>query len=361
MIIYLIPLFLLFLLSYLENKVDYPLFIKNKYFYLLIFSFFIFFIGFRFQIGCDWDSYNDNFDLISSSSWEKFTINRTARFYDIGYSIISKLVSYKFDFIFFVFIISSLFTIPLFLFCYQLKRVYLSLLISYPYFIIVVGMGPLRQSAAIGLFMLSLILLFKKKSTFFYLSSILSPLLHASAIIFTSLAFINFKNFTLKKNKNIFILIFIFLIVLTISLNFDWVYSKINFYFINYDGISKAKSAIFIWLINFIPMAIYITNISKFNFESIIHKVCIFFFSYEIFFLFVLLINNIIAYRFLLYSFPISIYITSQLPDVNIFKVKSNYITYSLMSLSIFSLTFWMKYANHSYCWLPYQNVFLIK
>ena len=51
MIIYLIPLFLLLLLSYLENKVDYPLFIKNKYFYLLIFSFFIF----RNQIGCDWD------------------------------------------------------------------------------------------------------------------------------------------------------------------------------------------------------------------------------------------------------------------------------------------------------------------
>ena len=97
MIIYLIPLFLLSLLSCLENKIKYHLFVKNKYFYLLILTFFIFFIGFRNQIGCDWDAYLKNFDLVSSSSWESFKI-RESGFFDIGYSTISKLISYKFGF-----------------------------------------------------------------------------------------------------------------------------------------------------------------------------------------------------------------------------------------------------------------------
>ena len=356
MIIYLIPLFLLSLLSCLENKIKYHLFVKNKYFYLLILTFFIFFIGFRNQIGCDWDAYLKNFDLVSSSSWESFKI-RESGFFDIGYSTISKLISYKFDFNILIFIISSFFTIPLFLFCYQLKRTYLSLLISYPYFIVVIGMGPLRQSVAIGFLMLSIIFLLKKKSTLFYLFSFLSGMFHSSAIIFTSLDFINLRNLNNTKYKNIFRIIFIFLIFLLIIYNFDWVYSKIYFYFFNYKGISKAKSAIFIWLINFIPMTLYITNISKFNFDKNLHKIILFFFSYELLLFFILLINKVLAYRFLLYCFPITIYITSHLPDVKIIKVKSEYISYFIMSLSIFSLVFWMKYANHSYCWLPYQNL----
>ena len=58
-------------------------------------------------------------------------------------------------------------------------------------------------------------------------------------------------------------------------------------------------------------------------------------------------------------SFPISIYIVSHLPDAQVFKVKSKYIIYTIIFLSFFSLFFWIKFANHSYCWLPYQNYFL--
>ena len=155
-----------------------------------------------------------------------------------------------------------------------------------------------------------------------------------------SLAFLNFNN---SKNKIFYIitrLIFIVGILLLIIYNFEWVFEKLYFYQKNYAGSSKANSAIFIWLINFFPMALYITNISKFNFSKIFNKVCIFFFGFEIIILFAIFLNNIIAYRFILYCFPISIYIVSHLPDVKIFKVKSEYIIYFIMSLSIFSLIF---------------------
>ena len=47
-------------------------------------------------------------------------------------------------------IYSILFSIPLFYFCSKLKRKYFSLLISYPYYIVVIGMGPIRQAASVS-------------------------------------------------------------------------------------------------------------------------------------------------------------------------------------------------------------------
>jgi len=361
MIVYLIPLFLLSLFSCLEDKPKYQTILKNKYFSFIIFFLLMFFIGLRNQIGCDWESYVYNFKFNSSLSWGDLTISRSQNIFDVGYTILSKLISYKFGFSVLIFTISILFTVPLFLFCCQIKRTYLSLLISYPYFIVVVGMGPIRQSAAIGCMIMSIIFLSQYKNNLLFISSIISSLFHVSGMIFISLAFLNFNKSTNKIFYRITKLIFIAGILVLAIYNFEWVAEKLSFYLKHYPGSSKAKSAIVIWLINFFPMALYITNISKFNFSKTFNKVCIFFFGFEIIMLITIFLNNIIAYRFILYCFPITIYIASHLPDVKISKVRSDFIIYFIISLSIFSLIFWMKYARHSYCWLPYQNLLFIK
>ena len=51
-------------------------------------------------------------------------------------------------------------------------------MISYPYFIVVVGMGPIRQAAAIGFFMLSLFAFINNKTNKFILYNFISSLLH---------------------------------------------------------------------------------------------------------------------------------------------------------------------------------------
>ena len=67
---------------------------------------------------------------------------------------------------------SILFIIPLFIFCSNLERKYLALLISYPYYIVVVGMGPIRQAACISLLMFSIILTMRKRYYSHFLVSI---------------------------------------------------------------------------------------------------------------------------------------------------------------------------------------------
>lgn len=361
MIIYYIPLIFLSSLTFLESRNRISL-IKNKYLYFLTFLFLTFFIGFRNEIGCDWDGYFENFASVNSKSWNTLFIQNNIKelgnqIYDIGYTLIIKILSYKFNFQITILILSIFFTVPLFIFCGQLKRPYLALTISYPYFFVVVGMGVIRQSIAISFLMLCIIFISNKSLNKFLLFNIFSSLFHFSAIIFSSLILIFLDSFE-KKRLNIFFAIILGSILLLLTFyNYESVFYKILAYVNPSNFYNEAKSAIVIWIINFLPITLYLKNISKFKFNKFLKRIIIFFFIFEILLFFLIFFNTTFAYRFLLYGFPISIYITSFLPDSDIVKIKSKYITFSLVSLCFISLAFWMQNANHAFCWLPYKNI----
>ena len=65
---YLVPLIFLSILALLENYKRLTYILNNKFFYSSIALFFIIFIGLRYEIGCDWESYLEMFDKFSSIS-----------------------------------------------------------------------------------------------------------------------------------------------------------------------------------------------------------------------------------------------------------------------------------------------------
>ena len=364
MIIYSIPLIFLSCLTFLESRNNKISIVKNKYLYFLTFLFLTFFVGFRNEIGCDWDGYFENFSSINSKSWNTLFIQNNIKelgnqIYDIGYTLIIKILSYKFNFQITILILSIFFTAPLFIFCGHLKRPYLGLTISYPYFIVVVGMGLIRQSIAISFLMLCLIYISNKSFNKFLLFNIFSSLFHFSAIIFSSLLLIFRDSFEKKRLNIFFTLILGSVLILLTFYNYESVFYKILAYIKPSNFYNEAKSAIVIWIINFLPITLYLTNISKFKFNNFLKKTIIFFFIFEIFLFVLIFFNTIFAYRFLLYGFPISIYITSFLPDADILKIKDKYITYSIVFLCFITLSFWLQNANHANCWLPYKNIIL--
>ena len=362
MIFYFVPLIYLSCLTFLESSNKRILINNNKYLYLLTFLFLTFFLGFRDEIGCDWEGYLENFALVNSKSWNSLFIQNIKELgnqvYDIGYTLIIKILSYKFNFQIIIFFLSFFFTAPLFIFCGQLKRRYLALTISYPYFFIVVGMGPIRQSIAIAFLMLCIIFISNRNFNKFLLFNIFSSIFHFSAIIFSSLLIIFADNFN-KKRLNIFSTIILGSILLLLTFyNYESFFDKISHYLKSYD-LYNSKSAILIWIINFLPIILYLKNISKFKFNKFLKRTIIFFFIYEIFSFFLIFFNGIFAYRLLLYGFPISIYITSFLPDLDILKIKSTHVISSIVILCFASLAFWLNNANHAYCWLPYKNIII--
>ena len=357
MFIYLLPLSLLALLAYFEVNHKFENITYNKRFYLLLFFIFIFFIGFRDNIGCDWDSYERNFKDISKLPFDDIFKNQS-NFFNIGYVTISKIISLKFDFNINIFVISSIFSGTLFYFCSKLKRTYLSLMISYPYYFIVIGMGPIRQSLAISFLMLSILFVYLNNYRNYFFSSIISSSFHHSAIFVNTLYYTLLNIFSKKRPKKFLIVSFYLVMLIFFLLSNDIILNKLLAYINEYGNkINPSKGAIFIWIINFLPSIIFLTNCQKFKLNKDIKRLLFYYSVFEIFLLPFVFINSTITYRLLLYSFPSSIFITSFIPDINLFKINEKFSYNYLIFLSFISLIIWLKYAYHAYCWLPYQNI----
>jgi len=369
MIIYFIPFTILTLLTSLENSNKLKLLIKNKYFYWTLSIPFIIFIGLRHEIGCDWNQYlmmfekYDSVNLIEIIERNFFSDHKIQELGHVFLTTISKDI-YMLNFLY-----SIIFVIPLFYFCSQIKRSYLALLISFPYYIVVVGMGPIRQAACTSLLMLSIILISRRKYYSHLFLTFTSLLIHQYSIIFNGLVLSPFlKN--IKKIRFTKINIFIIFIILSIFLyNFPSLIHKTYHYFILYKKIGSitgemiippAKSAILIWLIHFLPSFIFLRNKFQFKFNNDLNNIFLTFSILEFLLFPVIFLNSVIAYRLLLYLFPSSIYISSHLVDIKLLNFKKSYITNILISISLISLIIWLNFAFHASCWVPYKNILFI-
>ncbi len=356
MIIYLIPFFILAILTYLENIDKYKNIIYSRFFYLLIFIFFILFIGFRFEVGCDWRGYKIYYDRISSYNLTQI-IDNYQKLPEFTFLLIAKLASFKLNYYFLNLVFAILFTFPLFLFSQQIKRTYFSLMIAYPYYLIVIGMGNIRQAVCLSFLLLSIDFISKKKNNFYYFSIIFSVLTHYSSIIANSFIFLSID---IKNNKSNSFIRYLFFSVLLLILIFSFpiLLHKLRIYFNLYSTvISPAKSALLLWIINFVPIFIFLINVSKFKFNNNLKRIFLSFSIYEILTLPLLFINSVVAYRLILYSFPISIFIISHLPDMNVLRVKGKIVVNLFIMISFVSLLVWLNFAYHSYCYLPYKNI----
>jgi len=367
MIFYIIPFLFLTILTSIESSKRFDIPINNRYFYYLIALFFIIFIGLRYEIGCDWEQYKSMFERYRPYSLielleRNLVQNEKQKLQEIGHILITNFSQniYTLNLVY-----SILFTLPLFYFCSKLKRKYFSLLISYPYYIVVIGMGPIRQAACTSFLMLSILFVSNKKYLMHFFITSISLLIHQFSILFNGLIVISL----LKQIRNIKLSkIYIFLILL-MTLIFIYclpaITNKLLLYITLYKKsdingttiIAPAKSAILIWIMNLVPSIVFLKNKKKFKINSNLKSIFTSFSIVEILLLPIILFNSVIGYRLLLYIFPISIYITSLIPELNIINIKKEFTVNLIISIAFLSLITWLKFAYHSSCWVPYKNI----
>lgn len=359
MIPYLVPFFFLTTLAYLENFNQFNSVLRNKIFYTILILTFIIFIGFRFQVGCDWETYEYNFNYLVTKDFSEM-FRDPEKLVDIFYSLVVKSLSYFFDyrsqFVFY----AIFFTVPLFVFTYQIKRTYLSLMLSYPYFIVVVGMGPIRQAAAVSLLAMSITFISSGRYKYFYLGNFFASLFHQSSLIINAITLVIYSSLVNKeKRKRINYLIY-FLIITILFYNFQFIYEKLVTYIrLNNSQGYSAQSAFLIWIINFIPASVYLFNYKKFKLDNGLRKLMILFSIFEIMILPLVFLNSVISYRLLLYFFPSSILILSNMQELFLLRKRALIFFNSIIFLSFLSLVVWLNYSNHAYCWVPYKNFLL--
>ena len=361
---YFLPLFILSILTVLEDSNRLKNLLKNKYFYSFLALFLIFFIGLRSEIGCDWLRYKQMFDELTSTDFFDILINNFVSgpnyvIKELGHVVLTLMSGniYVLNLIY-----ALIFVAPLFYYCSKIKRVYLSLLISYPYYVVVVGMGPIRQAACISILMLSIILVSKNKYLYHFFLTTFSLLIHQFSIIFNCFLLIPLIPKILReKLTKPYITAFIVISALVLYSSPSYIIRIYYYLTIPSALLGEAKGAIFIWLINFLPSLIFLLNKRKFNFHPYLNKIFTIFSIFEIVMLPLVFIKSVVAYRLLLYVFPSSIYITSYIPEINVAKIKSCYIINSIIFISFLSFICWINFAYHSSCWLPYKNLIFLK
>ena len=344
---------------------------RKTFFPLIAFSFIIIIlIAFRHEVGGDWATYKENYELMGSvglisgleafSSKIPFLIVYFSK--DLNLNIISETA--------FLGLIFSFFYIR---YLRSTKLFFLSLFITFPVFVVLAGMGYVHQGVSI-IICWQILINYQQKSINEIIGYIVfACLVHLSALFFLFFLIPKFllkeKSLTIKKSIDkylpIVIVIIIFLYLVDINfietLYFD-LYVKINAYLFN-DYYKSYGTLIRIFL--FIP-SIYI--LLKIDLVFLKQKTNLQFLNLIKTTLYVMLIIallSVVNRGSLLYAFVDRLFICLiffQVIMANLYyeqyKLKDHIIVDLLIYLLPLGYLFiWVHFSKYAPWWVPYNNI----
>jgi len=316
----------------------------SSFFYILVFIYLIIFNGFRYEVGGDWFNYSAYFDnVLPYIDFSNIIFHD-----DPGYWLLA-LVMYKLEWnmIGVDVVVSIIFFIGLYKLLKYQPYTWLGLAVAFPYFIVVVSMGYVRQAAAIGFIMIGISYLEDKKFIRYVIMVILAITFHKTAIII-----LGFGAFYQKKGRFFKLIALLFI---GIAVWFSFMSSEFDKLYTNYIIAGMYSYGALIRLImNGISAIIifYFRKIWKFYFNDYMFwKI----FAIGALSMFVLMpLSSTVADRLGLYFLPLQIVVFSRLPVLikrNSFYIKTVIIIYYFSVLLV-----WLNFAVNAFTWLPYQN-----
>lgn len=324
----------------------------SLYFWVFILTLFI---GFRDNIGTDWIPYMRLFAKISELSLEEVFSNKSHS-ENISYSVLMWL-SYKLNLGIYGInlLLGFIFSLSLIIFCNNFPRPYLGLLVSFPFIILVVGMGFGRQGVALAFLMIALLNLFNNKKFMFALMILIGATFHQSVIIFLPFLILSFN-----YNKFAFIILSIILFPIIYIFYFqNYFYEMINLYVVsNYES----KGAFIRLLLNMIPSLFFILFKNQFKINNTERSTWLIFSVLNIilFILYFFVSGSAALDRISIYLTPIQILVFTYLPEILSKKrYLSKFIVFCIVFLYFTILYVWINFSINSVNWTPYKNILL--
>ncbi len=326
--------------------------------YILLILIFSFFIGFRHEIGVDWDQYLAIIDRYKDAPFSQIFNN-----VEPGYIFLSWLGSNFKNGIYFVNVICAiLFSAGLISYSRNREYPWLSLLIAFPILIVTVAMGYTRQACAIGIEFFALLEIEKGRRNRAIIFTLIATSFHIS-ILPILLVFLK------KPKKNLFKIKFIlpaaivgYLIYFVIRTKFEG--ALLSYYNLYLLREYSSMGALYRIVPTFIASLLFIKN--RFKFKNYFGETANLYlkFSYIgiIFLLLIILFpsNSTFIDRFALYITPLTIFVFTSILKLKLLKI--NRMEFKLIMVSsYFAYTFiWLGFAIHAYAWVPYKNFLFI-
>ena len=348
---YFLPYIFLVFLSIRNNKVF------SKLTSIFIWIFLFIFIGFRFEVGADWNQYSSVIDVQGKLSYFEVLARGSPPLYAY---IILLCAKYNWGVYGLNVINAGIFSGGLVYFCSKLKNPLLGLIAAYPYLIVVVAMSYVTQAGAIGLQLFALIFYQNKKFKLFYLLIFLASMLHSSGILCILIPIIDQMR-KIKRKSSLITLASIGLVLGTVL--FGFVSSVLTRYYNSYVITEYIAYGGFIkLLILFLFAIVFIFRSNKFEVKdqqkNILYSLSIL--SILIFFGSLTgKIGSVSTYRTSLYFYCLILYVTSYLPYTNFLNIPPKYWKVFFYLYNFLFLFVWINFSSHSFDWLPYKNILL--
>ena len=327
--------------------------IYNKSIYfsisLTFFIFLVLFVGWRHEIGVDWEAYQNQTQLFSSGLFALLLLE------DPGYQLFNFIGKAFGGGVYTTNILSSLvFFSGLFYFSARHTKLFRALAVSYPYLIVFVAMGYTRQSAAIGLLLFCLTFCFQKRFLASVLFALIASSFHKSAILGLLFPLFTFGFSWLFLMVSGSFLCFLFLVFLLSPLG--------NIYFERYfeSGLSSGGSYFRIG-VQLCAAIIFLTNTNFFRRKGeAVYDFCLYssYISIMLFISVFLLSGATFLDRIALYFFPLQIIIFSDIPNIYKLRVNGiNLVPIFFLFYGAFFLGLYLSFGNYVEFWLPYQTI----
>ena len=306
-------------------------------------------IGFRYRVGGDWGAYFDYLQIA-----RQMDILETLRRDDPGYRLLNEIgLLTGWDMVFVNTMSGLIFSIGLLTFCRSLPRPWLALAVAVPYLVIVVSMGYTRQSIAIGLVMLGLVALGRRRAVLFIVWTLIAALFHRSAIIMLPVVAL-----TATKNRWLIAM----LVMITGAIGYQVVLSGgvagrlVNTYIRN-EGMASTGALIRLFM-NAVPAALFLVYRRRIRIAVA---------EYTLWRLFALISLALFAGYFVapgastaldrvaLYMIPLQLFVFAHLPDLMGRYHRRNQPIVLLIVLYSAAIQFvWLMFGTFSRAWLPY-------
>jgi hypothetical protein len=306
-------------------------------------------IGFRYNVGADWDNYIEVFDNLRYTEFGESLVLS-----DPGYMVLNWIShSIGFDVWFVNLICAAIFGFGFIQFAKQQPNPWLAGCVAVPYLIIVVAMGYTRQAVAIGLIMAGLAALEKQSIIKFAVYLTIAVTFHKTAVIVIPLV-------ALTSIRHRFVIGA--LMALMGYMLYNWfLESSVDKFVTNYvDAEYNSQGAAIRVAMNLVPAAIFLLFQKRFGLAEGTRKLWRNF-SIAAFFMLLLLFvlpSSTVVDRLALYIIPLQLYVLSRVPDVFPDKAggRNSQVVLLVILYSAVVQFVWLNYATHAQYWIPYET-----
>lgn len=309
----------------------------------------IIFIGFRHEVGGDWGSYLRQFFMVGYDSFNHVIFSS-----DPGYSLLNWWVS-KWGFgIYTVNLICAIiFTTGLITFARRQPYPWLALAVSFPYLVLVLGMGYTRQGVALGFIFFALNALeyhqFKRYLVFIALATIF----HKTALIMIPLGFFIFGKGWIFRAIAVVVAAYVLFDALVAE-------SVDDFWRGYVDAKMFSQGAQIRVLMNLVPSVILLAYWKTWRTAFPNYWFWFWIAAGSLVAVALVGVASTAVDRIALYFIPIQVVVFARLPFLLRRQFSPETVTIAIVSGYGLVLYVWLNYATHAHYWIPYRNMLFL-